>query len=134
MPTNIEEQSDLRNILYVYNKFYQGNPNFGETSSWELIWRSFLTRVNMKPVIFFNPDEYGLDSTEKSDSALIDLINSRRISHIVMIYHIGIGWNRDFISDKTLNTIKQRGIKITAIWGDIQIQPNEKLLKNCLSK
>ena len=133
MPTNIEEQSDLRNILYVYNKFYQGNPNFGETSSWELIWRSFLTRVNLKPVIVFNPDEYGLDSTEKSDSALIDLINSNRISHIVMIYHIGIGWNRDFISDKTLNSIKQRGIKITAIWGDIQIPAQRKTVKK-LSK
>jgi len=133
MPTNIEEQSDLRKILYVYNKFYQGNPNFGETSSWELIWRSFLTRVNMKPVIVFNPDEYGLDSTEKSDSALIDLINSKRISHIVMIYHIGIGWNRDFISDKILNSIKQREIKITAIWGDIQIPAQRKTVKK-LSK
>lgn len=133
MPTNIEEQSDLRNILYVYNKFYQGNPNFGETSSWELIWRSFLTRVNNKPVIIFNPDEYGLVSTEKSDSALINLVDSNRISHIVMIYHIGIGWNRDFISDKTLDSIKRRGIKITAIWGDIQIPAQRKTVRK-LSK
>ena len=94
MPTNIEEQSDLRNILYVYNKFYQGNPNYGETSSWELIWRSFLTRVNVKPVIVFNPDEYGLDSAAKSDSALMDVINSNRVSHLIMIYHIGIGWKK----------------------------------------
>jgi len=133
MPTNIEEQSDLRNILYVYNKFYQGNPNFGETSSWELIWQSFLTRVNINPVIIFNPDEYGLDSTEKSDSALIDLINSKRFSHIVMIYHIGIGWNRDFISREALNLIKKRGIKVTAIWGDIQIPAQRKTVKK-LSK
>ncbi len=133
MPTNIEEQSDLRNILYVYNKFYQGNPNFGETSSWELIWRSFLTRVNIKPLIIFNPDEYGLVSTEKSDSALINLVDSNRISHIVMIYHIGIGWNRDFISDKTLDSIKRRGIKIIAIWGDIQIPAQRKTVRK-LSK
>jgi hypothetical protein len=133
MPNKLEEQSDSNNILYVYNKFYQGNPNYGETSSWELIWRSFLTRVNVKPVIVFNPDEYGLDSAAKSDSALMDVINSNRISHLIMIYHIGIGWKRDFISNKTLNTIKQRGIKLTAIWGDIQIPAQRKTVKK-LSK
>lgn len=129
MPKKFEEPSDLRNVLYVYNKFYQGNPNFGPTSSWELIWRSFLTRVNLKPVVIFNPDEYGLDSSEKSDAALLSVINANRISDVVMIYHIGIGWNRDFISSKTLDLIKQRGIKITAIWGDIQIPAQRKTIK-----
>jgi hypothetical protein len=133
MPKKLEEQSDSNNILYVYNRFYQGNPNYGETSSWEMIWRSFLTRVNVKPVIVFNPDEYGLDSAAKSDSALMDVINSNRVSHLIMIYHIGIGWKRDFISNKTLNSIKQRGIKITAIWGDIQIPAQRKTVKK-LSK
>jgi hypothetical protein len=128
MSNEFKEQSDSRNILYVYNKFYQGNPSFGETSSWEIIWRLFLTRVNIKPVMTFNPDEYELDSAEKSDSALMDVVTSNKISHVIMIYHIGIGWSRDFISEETLNKLKLRGIKIIAIWGDIQIPAQRKTI------
>jgi hypothetical protein len=112
--------------LYIFNKFYQGNAALGPTSSWETIWHSFLSRVTENNAISFNPDSFGLDSNEQSDSQLIELIKAEKIELIVMIYHIGIGWKRSFISEETLKEIKARGIRIVAIWGDIQIPDQRK--------
>lgn len=115
--------------LYIYNKYYQGNPAFGPTSSWENIWKSFLQRCAGGDLHIFNPDEYGIDTSERSDENLIQVILSEDIEMIVMIYHIGMHWKRDFISETTLSWINNNGIRTIAIWGDIQIPNQQKLVK-----
>jgi hypothetical protein len=49
-------------------------------------------------------------------------------TNLGMIFHKGMGWKRDFISQETLQVISDLGVKIFSIWGDIQIPEQRRLL------
>jgi hypothetical protein len=115
--------------IFVHNKYYQGNSKLGPTSSWELIWKAFLTRVSEDELTTFNPDEFGLETSEESDAALKKALIENQIEQIVMIFHKGIGWHRDFVGIEALSWIKSRNIRIVAIWGDIQIPDQRRQVK-----
>lgn len=116
--------------LYVFNKYYQGNQSLGKTSSWELTWEAFLRRTNSELLSVFNPDTFGIESHVQSDASLLKMIEDEKIEQIVMIYHRGIGWHRDFIGLDTLADIKLRNLRVVAIWGDIQIPEQRNSIKH----
>lgn len=122
-------EDDTPKTLFIFNKFYQGNPSLGPTSSWEMIWLSFLQRTSEHNLLIHNPDFFGLESSTDSDAKLQEILTKERVDLIVMIYHNGIGWNREFIGENTLNWIAERKIRTVAIWGDIQIPQQRSLVK-----
>jgi hypothetical protein len=112
-------------VLFCYNKYYQGREELGTTSSWEILWRESLFNYYKDKYTEFNPDVYGPGTSSESDEALLEFIRKNGTSMVVMINHKGLNWNRDFISIETLRMIKSRGVKIVAIWGDLQF-PTER--------
>ncbi len=115
-------------VLYVYNLYYQGRQELGPTSSWELTWKNSLSSFFGENVNFFNPDIFGTQSSSESDELLLRYVDSVKPSLLVMIYHNGAKWKRDFISIKTLRTLQGK-TKIVSIWGDIQLPSQRSLMR-----
>ncbi len=120
--------SGTMSVLYIYNRYYNGQKDLGPTSSWEVTWKVSIESYFQRDVHFFNPDRYGPDSSFESDAALLDLVNNISPRLIVMIYNNGANWSRDFIAIKTLSEL-QKLSKILCIWGDIHGQPQRSLLR-----
>jgi hypothetical protein len=121
------------NVLFIYNRYYQGRVEFGPTSSWELIWKNSLMAYFKSELDEFNPDIFGYEQSAISDDALDKQMSTNDYDLIVMIFHNGSGWTREFISSQMLFKIKSGKSKLVAIWGDIQIPEQRKLIKR-LSK
>ena len=116
-------------VVYAYNGFYQGRKELGPTSSWELTWRESLRSRFGASLVTFNPDAFGPTSNRESDAALLDLVREFDPDMLVMISHVGIEWERDFISRETLRSIRAAGVKVVAIWGDLQFPKERKQLR-----
>ena len=115
-----------RPVLYIYNAFYQGLEEYGPTSSWELTWKTSVESYFGSNVFFFNPDKFGPDASIESDSALLKLVDELSPKMVVMIYHNGAKWKREFISIGALEKI-QSVTKVVSIWGDIH-HPDQRIL------
>lgn len=120
-------------VAFAFNSYYQGRIELGPTSSWEVQWAKSLRLHFQSRVHFFNPDTFGADSSDESDLALLELLDKNECNTLVMIYHNGLQWRRQFIGAGALTEIRRRGIRIVAIWGDLQIREQRQLaysLKN----
>lgn len=115
-----------KKVIFAFNKHYQGRLGWGPTSSWENTWLRSLREYYQTNLVEFNPDLFGIDSNELSDAALVKLCEEIDCSILVMINHKGANWDRDFIGLHALGIIKDRGVKIISIWGDIQL-PSERI-------
>jgi hypothetical protein len=123
-------ENDLKkNVIFVYNRFYQGREELGPTSSWEKTWLNSISSFFGPSVRTFNPDLFGPSSHFESDATLMKMIDESKPDILIMIYHIGYKWTRDFISRESLMEIKQRDIHIVSIWGDIHIPEQRRQLK-----
>lgn len=120
--------SEAMPVLYIYNGYYQGQKDWGPTSSWEVTWKASVESYFQGGVHFFNPDRYGPDTSLESDAALIELVENISPSLIVMIYHNGANWKRDFISIESLRKLQVLS-KIVCIWGDIHHPQQRSLLR-----
>ena len=114
--------------MFVYNNFYQGQESFGPTSSWEMTWKSSIQSYFGSEVHFFHPDVYGPDSNEESDQSLLELVSALSPKLIVMIYHNGARWNRDFISTDVMKFLHSSS-RVVGIWGDIHHPEQRALLR-----
>ena len=117
---------DSRPVLYVYNAYYQGLEEYGPTSSWELTWKASVESYFGSKVHYFNPDKYGPESSTESDLVLLKLVDDLGPKLIVMIYHNGALWKRDFISTDALMKLHST-TKLVSIWGDIH-HPDQRIL------
>ena len=124
--------NDTKPVLFLYNKFFQGQKDQGPTSNWEVTWKVSLESFFGENLHTFNPDTYGPSSSSQSDAALLDLIGTLSPKLIIMIYHNGLDWNREFVSIDTMRKI-QLVSKIVCIWGDIHIL-DQRILIRKLSK
>lgn len=119
---------DFGNVLFVYNKYYQGLKERGPTSTWEVNWGLSIKSFFGDQVSTFNPDSFGPESSNESDLRLLRLIEQIQPRFLIMIYNnYPHPWTRDFISLQTLGTIKINGIEIISIWGDIHL-PGQRAL------
>jgi len=107
-------------VVFAFNLFYQGRQELGTTSSWETTWLGSIRDFFGDEVKTFNPDVYGPDSSSESDSALICLVRQSGAKLLLMIFYNGLDWKRRFISDGALRQIRDSGVQIVAIWGDLQ--------------
>lgn len=114
-------------VVFAFNLFYQGREELGATSSWERTWLGSIKNFFGDEVKIFNPDIFGPNSSSESDSALISLLNESGASLLLMVFHNGLDWKRSFISDKALRHIRETGVRIVAIWGDLQISAQRSL-------
>jgi hypothetical protein len=113
--------------VFAFNLYYQGREELGTTSGWETTWLGSIKNFFGDNVIIFNPDIYGPSSSSESDSALISLLNESGASLLLMVFHNGSGWKRSFISDGALRQIQKSGVRIVAIWGDLQYPKQQSL-------
>jgi len=113
-------------VLFIHNAYYQGQESYGPTSSWEMTWKSSIQAYFGNDVHFFNPDIHGPDSNEESDQALLKLVSELSPKLILMIYHNGAHWNRDFISMDVMKFLHSNS-RIVCIWGDIH-HPEQRVL------
>lgn len=116
-----------RTVVFAFNLFYQGRQELGPTSSWETTWLRSVSNFFADEVKIFNPDIYGPNSSNESDAALVDLLNQSGARLLIVIFHNGLRWKRRFISDETLRLIRKSGVRIVAIWGDLQIPAQRSL-------
>ena len=107
-------------VIFAFNLYYQGRQELGYTSSWETTWLGSIRNFFGDEIKVFNPDTYGPNSSSESDAALISLLNEFGASLLLMVFHNGLNWNRSFISDGALRQIRKSGVRIVAIWGDLQ--------------
>lgn len=115
-----------RPVLYIYNAYYQGLEEYGPTSSWELTWKTSVQSYFGDSVYFFNPDKYGPGSSAECDLALLKLVDALAPKLVMMIYHNGAKWSREFISIGALEKIYS-ATKVVSIWGDIH-HPDQRIL------
>ena len=116
-------------VVYAYNAFYQGREELGPTSSWEVTWGNSLQRFFGPDLIRFNPDAYGYESHAQSDAALLELCRLHDVQLLVMISHKGFQWTREFISPPTLKALRDGGVRVISIWGDIQSLSERRALR-----
>ena len=114
-------------VVFAFNAYYQGRRELGPTSSWETSWLGSIGNFFGDNVKTFNPDIFGPNSSSESDSALISLLNESDARLLLMVFHNGLDWKRSFISDGALRQIRKSGVRIVAIWGDLQI-PEQRTL------
>ena len=114
-------------VVFAFNFFYQGRQELGTTSSWETTWLGSIRNFFGDEVKIFNPDIFGPNSSSESDAALISLLNESDASLLLMVFHNGLDWKRSFISDEALSHIRKSGVRIVAIWGDLQIPAQRSL-------
>ena len=107
-------------VIFAFNLYYQGRQELGYTSSWETTWLGSIRNFFGDEIKVFNPDIYGPNSSSESDAALISLLNEFGAGLLLMVFHNGLNWNRSFISDGALRQIRKSGVRIVAIWGDLQ--------------
>jgi hypothetical protein len=115
--------------IFAYNGFYAGRAELGGTSSWELTWLDSLKKFFGERLVEFNPDSYGPEDHGDSDSALLRLVDDVHPQHLFMIYNPGQGWDREFIGRTTLQALRDRGVKIGAIWGDVQLPAQRRSVR-----
>jgi hypothetical protein len=120
---------DFGNVLFVHNGYYQGRKEFGPTSNWEITWGLSVKSFFGDHISIFNPDVFGPYSDIESDFELLRLIEEIHPKFLIMIYHNGHLWSRNFIALETLAKIKKKGISIISIWGDIHIPEQRALLR-----
>lgn len=114
-------------VVFAFNLFYQGRQELGTTSGWETTWLGSIRNFFGDEVKIFNPDIFGPNSSSESDSALISLLNESGASLLLMVFHNGLHWKRSFISDGALRQIRKSGVRIVAIWGDLQVPEQRSL-------
>ena len=124
---------DARAVVFAANQYYQGRQELGSTSNWERLWQHSLQRSQHWDVITFHPDIYGHHSHARSDQVLADLIQILQPKYLIMIYHIGLNWRREFISVPVLREIRSSGVRVIAIWGDIQFNEQRRLMRRLAS-
>lgn len=114
-------------VVFAFNLYYQGREELGATSSWERTWLGSIRNFFGDEVKTFNPDIFGPNSSGESDSALISLLKESGAGLLLMVFHNGLNWKRSFISDEALKHIRKTGVRIVAIWGDLQISAQRSL-------
>ena len=122
-------KEEFGNVLFVHNTFFQGRKEYGPTSNLETTWELSVRSFFGNNVTVFNPDVFGPDSDIESDKDLIRLIDETKPKLLIMIYHNGYLWKRNFISFETLTLIKNRGIVIIGIWGDLHVPDQRASLR-----
>jgi hypothetical protein len=115
--------------VFVFNGFYAGRRELGGTSSWELAWLASLQRFFGDDLVVFNPDLFGPEDHRASDEALSRLVDEVAPRCLFMIYNPGHAWKREFISRSALERIHAAGVLTGAIWGDIQLPGQRRLVR-----
>ena len=117
-------------VVFAWNLYYAGHQELGPTSHWEVIWRTSIDNVDSHDLINFNPDTYGTSSNTLSDHKLMDLVASEGAKSLILIPYEGVGWRRDFVSASVLRQIRSRGVRVIAIWGDVQRSAQRRLMRS----
>lgn len=116
-------------VLFVGDYFCAGSPKMG-ISEWEgNIWAS-LESTGYAQVARFHFDKYYYHTGQRPDQALIDRIVAIQPDFIVMIIYRPLGSNPTVIHRDTLGVIKEMGIKIITIWGDLEAKEQREIAES----
>lgn len=112
-------------VIFAFNKHVNGPET--ETSSWESNWLISLKQEPGLQLFPFNPDDDPTQDLASCDSKLLELAWEVKPNYLVMI-HLG-RVNEDFISTDALEELQRQGVRIVAIWGDIQSPRQRRKIK-----
>lgn len=121
-------------VLFVGDYYCAGNPQMGY-SEWEgNIWNS-LHSTGLASVMRFHYDLYYYANASNpnwvnvADQALIDAVVELEPDYIVLIVYKPLGSDPTVIRLETLGVLKEMGVKIITIWGDLEAQQQIDIAK-----
>ncbi len=116
-------------VLFVGDYWCAGNPRMG-LSEWEgNIWSS-LESTGLAEVARFHFDKYYYHTGQRPDQALIDRIQNIQPDYIVAIIYKPPSSDPTVIHMNTLGVIKEMGIPIITIWGDLEAQQQRDIAES----
>jgi hypothetical protein len=114
-------------VLFVCDYFCGATPSLG-ISEWETNLYKSLESTGLANVLTFHLDKYYYHYHKRGDDALLMEIKSRKPDHVVLIIYKQPSSDPSVISLYTIARIRQMGIPVVTIWGDLQSEHQQWLL------
>jgi len=118
---------NVSTVVFAYNKYYLGSKSLGPTSEWEIMWRESAKSVFGTSMVEYCPDLGSDPSDDTTSNNLNELFSVGHSSLLIMVYYSQDCSGADFISLETLRGLKKRGVRVAAIWGDVQ-NPHQRAM------
>ncbi len=112
--------------LFIGDYWCAGNPQMG-LSEWEgNIWAS-LESTGLAEVARFHFDKFYYHTGQRPDQALIERIQAIQPDFIVAVIYKFPGSSPTVIHGDTLGVIKELGIPVVTIWGDLEAEQQRQI-------